>query len=87
MAELVPPQPGDVVAWITVRCHANGTVSISGTIGDAAFAKSLLDHAKDAISRQIPAGGIVIPNRDVDVVPSAALREMGDIPAGQRGDP
>lgn len=84
---IVPPQPEDVIAWITVRCHLNGTVSISGTIGDASFAKQLLDHAKDAIGRQIPTGGLVIPNRDVEVKPSDGLKELGDIPVSQRGDP
>jgi hypothetical protein len=83
----VPPQPDDVVAWVTVRVHAHGAVSISGTIADKRMALSLLDHAKDAITRQIPDGGIVIPNRDVDVVPNPAFREMGDIARHERGDP
>lgn len=87
MADLPLPQPEDVVAWITVRLHATGMISVGGTIGDKKMALSILEHAKDAITRQIPDAGIIIPNRDVEVVPNAALKEMGDIPIGQRGDP
>lgn len=84
---LVPPQPLDVVAWITVRYHANGSMTIGGTIADKPVALAMLDHAKDAITRQIREPGIIIPNRDVDVEPSAAHTVMGDIPEAERGDP
>lgn len=87
MNHIPPPQPEDVIAWITVRCHADGAVSIAGTIGDATFARRLLDHARDAITRQVPDRGIVVPNRDVELAPSATLKELGDIPIAQRGDP
>lgn len=87
MSEIVPPQPDDVVAWITIRHHAGGTVSVGGTIGDARYAKRLLDHARDAITRQVPEHGLVIPNSDVDLSANPGLREMGDIPISQRGDP
>lgn len=80
------PNPNDVVAWIAVRLHAHGHMSVSGTIGDPAFAKQLLEHGKDAITRQVPAGGIVIPNRDVEVVPESYLRERGDMAPADRGD-
>lgn len=83
----VPPQPDDTVAWVTIRLHAPGTISISGTIGDKHMVHMLLDHARDAITRQIPdARDIVIPNRDVEVVPMAGLKELGDIPKHERGD-
>lgn len=84
---LVPPQPEDVVAWVTVRCHASGTVSVQGTIGDPVFAKKLLDHARDAITRQVPEKGLVIPGRDVDLAPNQGLRELGDLAPHERGDP
>lgn len=84
----VPPQPEDVVQWVTVRLHASGTISTLGTIGDKAMALHLLDQARDAIKRQVPdPGKIVVPSRDVDVMPSLATRDMGDIPIAQRGDP
>lgn len=83
----VPAQPLDVVAWITVRVHANGALSVAGTIGDPRLARRMLDHARDAIVRQVPEDGIVVPNRDVDVVAPSALRELGDLPATDRGDP
>lgn len=87
MSQFVPPQPDDVVAWITVRCHAGGAVSVQGTIGDPVFAKKLLDHARDAITRQVPEHGLVIPGRDVNLSPDPRCREMGDIPVHERGDP
>lgn len=84
----VPPQEDDVIGWITIRYHATGGLSVSGTIGDARFAKFLLDHAKDAITRQIPEGGIVIPGRDVQIPDPKlpGLQEMGYLPKDQRGD-
>ena len=83
----VPPQPDDVVAWVTVRHHATGAISVSGTIGDPRYARTLLDHAKDAIGRQVRESGIVVPSRDVDADTLMPRREMGDIPIAQRGDP
>jgi hypothetical protein len=62
-------------------------LSVGGTIGDAVMAKRMLDHAKDAITRQVPDAGIVVPSRDVDVVPRAGLRELGDLARHERGDP
>ncbi len=83
----MPEKPDDTVAWITVRLHATGTISIAGTIGDRRMAHQLLDHARDAITSQIPDNrAIVVPNRDVVVEPISGLREMGDIPKDQRGD-
>ena len=89
--KFVPPvaaQPDDVVAWISVRYHANGALSVSGTIGDSGFAKKLLDHAKEAIGRQVPEGGIIVPGRDVQLADPLlpGLKEMGDLPRDQRGD-
>ena len=86
---LVPPQPLDVVSWVTVRLHANGTVSTQGTIADKKLALKLLDTAKEAVERQVPdpEKPIIIPNREVDVSPRLPLREHGCIPQGERGDP
>ena len=83
-----PAAPEDTIAWVTVRLHSHGAVSVSGTIGERDLAVSLLDHAKDAVRRQVPrAGELYVPNCDVDASPSAGLVEMGDIPRDQRGDP
>lgn len=82
-----PPKPDDCVAWITVRLHAHGAMSIQGTIGDKKLAHQLLDHARDAITRQVPdEHALVVPNRDVAIVPASTLKEIGDIPPNQRGD-
>lgn len=87
---IVPPQPDDTVAYITIKMHAPGTISVAGHVADKRFALTLLEHAKDAISRQFPEtpAGIVMPNRDVDM-PAAAmpLREWGDMAPNERGDP
>ena len=84
----IPEQPLDVVAWITCRLHANGTMSIQGTIGERRLAHQMLDHAKEAITRQVPdERSLVVPNRDVEVAPPSALRELGNMAAHERGDP
>lgn len=87
---LVPPQPLDVVAWVTVRLHQSGTISTSGTVGDKKMALHLLDQAKDAIKGRVPdptPAGLVIPGRDVAVMPSVPTRDVGDMAPGERGDP
>lgn len=87
MSSQPPPKPDDCVAWITLRLHANGGLSIQGTIGDRRTAHRILDEAKAAITRQIPEDrAIVVPNRDVDVTAYDGLRELGDIPRSQHGD-
>ena len=84
---IVPPQPLDVLAWVTVRLHANGTLSTSGTVGDRKMALHLLDQAKDAIRRNVSERAIVIPGSEVDEAPSLPTRELGSMEAGERGDP
>lgn len=83
----MPEKPDDTIAWITIRMHATGTISIAGTIGNRKMALDLLDHARDAIKSQIPdVQGVVIPNRDVAVKPIDGLKEVGDLPKHERGD-
>jgi len=81
-----PPQPLDVVAWVTVRLHTNGAISTQGTIGDKSMALHLLDQASDAIRRQVSDAGLVIPARDVSVMPSLPTRDIGDMAPNERGD-
>lgn len=82
-----PPKPDDTIGWITIRMHAAGTISISGTIGDRDYALSLIDHARDAIMSQIrPKNELVIPSRDVVASPYEGLREVGDMGLHDRGD-
>lgn len=84
---LVPPQDADTVAYITVRLHAPGTVSVQGHIGDKRMALQLLEHGRDAISRQFTDDKeVIIPSRDVDVTPTLTLKEMGDLLPHERGD-
>lgn len=89
MSVIVPPLPDDTIAYLTIRMHATGTVSVSGHVADKRFALQLLDHARDAISRQFPEtpAGIIMPNRDVDMPDSRVpLREWGDMAPHDRGD-
>lgn len=82
---LVPEQPLDVVAWVTVRLHTNGMVSTQGTIGDKPMALHLLEQAREAITKQQTR--LVIPGRDVDVAPSLPTRDLGDMLPHERGEP
>ena len=63
-----------VVAEINLRLRRNGALSVEGAIGDKAFALALLDNARDAIMRQIPASGLLIPGNDVEVPDSPLIR-------------
>jgi anion-transporting ArsA/GET3 family ATPase len=84
---LVPPQDADTVAYITVRLHAPGTISVQGHVGDKRMALQLLEHGRDAISRQfVDDRQVVVPSRDVEVTPSMPLKEMGDLLPHERGD-
>lgn len=81
--------PGDVVAFVTVRLHANGMLTTQGHVGDKAFALKLLENAMDAIRANVadrPA--LVVPARDVDAPqsPDFPTRERGDMAPGERGD-
>lgn len=87
MSARIPPQPLDVVAWVTVRLHSNGSISTSGTIGDKPMATHLLRQGIDALRGLKNEPLIVIPNRDVDVMPSVPTRDLGDMDPSERGDP
>lgn len=88
MSQVVPPQPLDVLQWVTVRLHANGTLSTSGTIADKKMALHLLDQARDAIKRQVPDyQAIVIPGSEVEIAPVLPVKDMGYLSPAQRGDP
>jgi hypothetical protein len=84
---LVPEQPLDVVAWVTVRLHTNGMLSTQGTIGDKAMAVHLLEQGADAVRGMGAKPSIVTPSRDVSVMPSLPTRDMAHIPTAERGEP
>lgn len=85
--DLVPEQPKDVVAWVTVRLHTSGVISTSGTIGDKPMVMHLLEQGMDAMRGQREQPLIVIPNRYVTVMPSIPTRDIGDMAPHERGDP
>lgn len=85
--QLIPPQPDDVVQWVTVRLHADGAVSTSGTIADKKMALRLLAIATDAVKTQVKDyKPIIVPNREVEIAPSLPVREQGMMAAHERGD-
>lgn len=85
--QLVPEQPLDVVAWVTVRLHTNGMLSTQGTIGDKPFALHLLEQGADAIRGMRDQPLLVTPSRDVAVMPSLPTRDLGDMQPHERGEP
>lgn len=87
MSELIPAQPLDVVAWVTVRLHQSGTISTTGTIADKKMASHLLQHATAAVSKLPDYKAIIIPGSEVEIAPSFPTRDLGDMPADQRGCP
>lgn len=88
MGTLIPPQPLDVIQWVTVRLHEDGTVSTAGTIADKRMALRLLDIARDAVKTQVQDyKAIVVPNHEVDVAPKLPVRDLGHMLERERGDP
>lgn len=84
---LVPPQDKDTVAYLTIRLHSTGALSVQGHIFDKRMAHQMLDHAREAIGRQVvESSGVLIPSRDVAVEPSLPLVPYGDMVPCQRGD-
>lgn len=82
----VPVKEDDVLAWITVRLHTNGTISTQGTLQQPGLAEKLLRHALDAVNSAMPADRLIIPARDVNYAPPPGLIEVGDMGFAERGD-
>lgn len=84
---IVPPQPDDVLQWVTVRLHADGAVSTSGTIADKKMALHLLDIARDAIKSQVRDYAVIqTPGSEIEIAPSLPVKDLGYLPQHQRGD-
>lgn len=80
------PKPLEAVAWVRVALHANGAVSVEGTIGDKRLALQLIDVARETVSAHGKEELIVIPNREIDVEPKLPLRAVGSMASHERGD-
>lgn len=87
MSDLVPAQPLDVVAWVTVRLHQSGTVSTLGTIADKRMATRLLDLAREAVGNLNDYRAVIVPGSEVEIAPAFPTRDLGDMPANERGVP
>lgn len=80
------PTPNDTVAYIAITLFADGNMAVSGNIGDVKLALQMIDGARDAVKNQLKrrtAGGLMLPDRDVDVTPHPAfpLTPHGDVPS------
>jgi len=68
-------QPASEIAYLTLRLHDSGALSIEGNVGDVHLATGMLDAARAAVGSRLgrpsilePHGaGLVIPARDVTV--------------------
>ena len=80
----------DSVASITIHLHSNGSLSVSGNIGDTTLALQMIDHARDAVKHQRrDKDKLIIPNRDVVAPqhPNYPTLPLGDMKPSDRGDP
>ena len=67
------PNPGDEVAFLTLRLYAGGAMGIEGNVGDVTLALGMLDSAREAVSHRLgkpcilePHGaGLVLPRGEV----------------------
>lgn len=86
----MPTHDLNCVASITIKLHANGSLSTSGNIGDTRLALQMIDSARDAVKNQLKSRDeIVVPNRDVDAHqdPRFPTLPLGDMRPEDRGDP
>jgi hypothetical protein len=61
-----------VVARLILDLHDDGSLSISGNIGDKALALGILDSARGAVEGLRPSP-LLVPNRDVIAPPTLPL--------------
>ena len=77
------PTELDRIAYIALSLFGNGALQISGNIGDKKMALKMLDAAREAIASQLDRElvRILVPGRDVEVVPSPGypLIPHGDV--------
>ena len=76
------PGPLDAVAYVHVNLFGDGSMSISGNIGDKKLSLDMLRHALDTLktSRQYAEkGGVMVPYQDVEVEPVIRLTSYGDV--------
>lgn len=74
------PGPLDAIANISITLFGSGQMQIQGNIGDPKLATTMLNHALDAVRRQLQnREKLVIPGVDVDVDPILPLQQYGDV--------
>lgn len=77
------PNPNDVVAQITIKLYANGSMSTEGNIGDKTLALGMLDHARASVADRLDRqrGPLILPNHEVHVAqdPRFPTLPVGDM--------
>lgn len=79
---MADPSEGDRIAYIALSLYGNGAMSISGNIGDINLARQMLDNARATLDSQWQkrkVASILIPGRDVEVIPTLPLIPHGDV--------
>ncbi len=62
------PPPDHVEAFITVKVHSNGALSVEGAIHEKMWAIAVLQNAIDALRNyRTPKSGLSVPSHDVDL--------------------
>lgn len=74
------PGPLDAVANISITLYGSGQMQVQGNILDPKLATTMLNHALDAVKRQLKRREqLVIPGADVEVKPILPLTQYGDV--------
>jgi hypothetical protein len=80
------PGPLDAIANISITLYGSGQMQIQGNILDPKLATTMLNHALDAVKRQLQRREkLVLPDVDVDVNPILPLTPYGDAPKDWQG--
>jgi hypothetical protein len=77
---MATPGPLDAIANISLTLFGNGSMQIQGNILDPKLAVTMLNHALDAVKRQLERREkLIVPAVDVDVKPVLPLTQYGDV--------
>jgi hypothetical protein len=77
---MATPGPLDAIANISITLYGSGQMQIQGNILDPKLATTMLNHALDAVKRQLERREkLVLPSVDVEVKPILPLTQYGDV--------
>jgi len=67
---MTSPKPNDIVADIRISLYTNGSMAISGNVGDVHLAVGMIDSAREAVMHRLGKPSILEPHGAGLVVPS-----------------